>query len=261
MKTKTTRLLIASSFALVLLSTAGCPPPWPKCEKDSHCEKNDNGEVMNYVCVNGQCRECATDANCQEGFICRENACVPKPECTSDAECTGGLVCRNEKCVPECTTNSDCSTGMMCKDQRCVPAVECTSNADCEEGKECSPEGKCVQAAPKCTVDTVYFDFNSFSLTSEARTTLEADAQCLEQRQGPVTLEGFADERGTEEYNLALGEKRANSVKKYLTTLGVDSSRLKTVSYGEERPVCTTPDEDCWAQNRRVEFELAEPGL
>ena len=261
MKTKTARLIVASSFALGLLATTGCPPPWPKCDKDSQCQKHD-GQVMNYVCVNGTCMECATDANCKEGFICRDNACVPKPECTTDAECTGGLVCRNEKCVPECTTNSECAEGMMCKDQRCVPAVECTTNADCGEGKECTPEGKCVVATPKCSLETVYFDFNSFTLTQEARTTLDNDAQCIKEGpSGDVTLEGNADERGTEEYNLALGEKRANAVEKYLINLGVDGSRLKTVSYGEERPVCTEHNETCWSQNRRVDLKLAAPGL
>ena len=66
-----------------------------------------------------------------------------------------------------------------------------------------------------------------------------------------MTIEGHADERGTNEYNLALGDKRANAVRDYLTSLGVDAGRLRTLSYGEERPVCTESEESCWSQNRR----------
>jgi peptidoglycan-associated lipoprotein len=66
-----------------------------------------------------------------------------------------------------------------------------------------------------------------------------------------VTVEGHCDERGTREYNLALGARRANAVKEYLVSLGVSSARMETISYGKERPLCTQSDENCWAQNRR----------
>jgi peptidoglycan-associated lipoprotein len=66
-----------------------------------------------------------------------------------------------------------------------------------------------------------------------------------------VTIEGHCDERGTREYNLALGERRANSVANYLTALGIDKSRISTISYGKERPICTDSNEACWSQNRR----------
>jgi peptidoglycan-associated lipoprotein len=246
-------------FALATFTLAGCPPKWPQCKKDEHCRKNADGEEVNFVCVSGTCVECGIDADCAEGFVCRDNACVPKPECTSDAECTGGLVCRGEKCVPECTTNAECSEGMKCEGNRCVPDVECTTDADCSEGETCNDDGQCV-AAPvaECTVQTVYFDFDSYDLTSEARSTLEANAECLQQKKVAVTLAGHCDERGTEEYNLALGEKRANAARKYLATLGVDDSLMRVVSYGEERPANPGHDEAAWAENRRVEFELAQ---
>jgi peptidoglycan-associated lipoprotein len=69
-----------------------------------------------------------------------------------------------------------------------------------------------------------------------------------------VTIEGHCDERGTEEYNIALGDKRARAAKRYLKNLGVGTGRLKTISYGEGRPVCSEASEDCWAQNRRADF-------
>jgi peptidoglycan-associated lipoprotein len=101
-------------------------------------------------------------------------------------------------------------------------------------------------------VDT-YFDFDRSSLSFEAREQLAKSAQFLQERpQFMVTLEGHCDERGTSEYNLALGERRARAARDYLVSLGVPASRLATISYGEERPVCTEPEESCWWQNRRA---------
>ena len=256
---KTAHLFALGSVLFGVLALSGCKPPWPKCENDDHCKEHD-GQTMNFVCVNGTCKECGEDGDCQEGFICRDNTCVPKPECYTDGDCTGGLVCRDEKCVPECTASSDCASGMKCEGNRCVPDVDCTSDADCGEGEECTPDGQCVTKAPDCTIETVYFDFDSSDLTEEARSLLQANAECIQALGVDVVLEGHCDERGTEEYNLQLGERRANAVKKYLVSLGVDPSRLKTVSYGEERPADPGHDEAAWARNRRVEFVTSSPG-
>ena len=99
----------------------------------------------------------------------------------------------------------------------------------------------------------VYFDFDRANLSDQAREKLARGSQFLRQHpQFRLTLEGNCDERGTAEYNLALGERRASSTRDYLTSLGVDSSRLQTISYGKEKPVCTEEDETCWSQNRRV---------
>ena len=99
----------------------------------------------------------------------------------------------------------------------------------------------------------VYFQYDEASLSDETREKLARNAELLRaQAQFMVTIEGHADERGTNEYNLALGERRANAVRDYLTSLGVEGSRLRTLSYGEERPVCTTSDESCLSQNRRA---------
>jgi peptidoglycan-associated lipoprotein len=101
--------------------------------------------------------------------------------------------------------------------------------------------------------DTVYFDTDRFNIDSADQAALAAQAQWLARYPGKrATIEGHADERGTREYNLALGERRANAAKNYLVTLGVDAGRLMTVSYGKERPVALGSDEESWAKNRRA---------
>ena len=101
--------------------------------------------------------------------------------------------------------------------------------------------------------DRVFFGFDKYDLAGEARRTLELQAAWLKKYpQYKVVVEGHADERGTREYNLALGERRANSVKDYLIALGIDPSRVETISYGKERPVALGHDEESWAKNRRA---------
>ncbi|MGB1682784.1 MAG: peptidoglycan-associated lipoprotein Pal [Arenicellales bacterium] len=101
----------------------------------------------------------------------------------------------------------------------------------------------------------VYFDFDSANLTPEAQRIVEAHAQYLAGNPGmAVVLEGHADERGTREYNLALGERRANAVSQIFQSLGVPADAIRTISYGEERPVSMGQDEGAWSLNRRVEI-------
>ena len=100
--------------------------------------------------------------------------------------------------------------------------------------------------------DRVFFGFDKYDLSSEARTTLERQAFWLRKYpSATVTIEGHCDERGTREYNLALGERRASAAKDYLIALGVDASRVSTISYGKERPVAFGSNDEAWAQNRR----------
>lgn len=102
---------------------------------------------------------------------------------------------------------------------------------------------------------TVYFGFNQSDLTDEARTALNNNAEYLRHNEGQrIQVEGHCDSRGSTEYNLALGERRAMAVRKYLVKLGVNPTRLEIISYGEERPVDPTLSEDAWTQNRRAEF-------
>lgn len=101
--------------------------------------------------------------------------------------------------------------------------------------------------------DRVFFDYDSSQVDEEAKATLERQAAWLKQNAGVnVTVEGHCDERGTREYNIALGERRATAAKKVLVSLGVAANRISTISYGKERPAVQGSDESAWAQNRRA---------
>jgi peptidoglycan-associated lipoprotein len=101
--------------------------------------------------------------------------------------------------------------------------------------------------------DRVFFDTNKYDLRPDARATLDKQAAWLKQYpKYAITVEGHCDERGTREYNMALGERRATAAKNYLVNLGVPASRIKTISYGKERPVALGHNEDAWKQNRRA---------
>jgi peptidoglycan-associated lipoprotein len=101
--------------------------------------------------------------------------------------------------------------------------------------------------------DTVHFESDSSELTAEGRTVLNGQAVWLRQYANfPVTIEGHADERGTREYNIALGARRAETTKNFLIAQGINPQRLRTISYGKERPVAVCDDITCWSQNRRT---------
>lgn len=101
--------------------------------------------------------------------------------------------------------------------------------------------------------DTIHFDTDKSDVRDEDKAALQSQAQWLARYPGKrITIEGHCDERGTREYNLALGERRANATKNYLASLGVDPSRMSTISYGKERPIAMGSDEQSWAQNRRA---------
>jgi peptidoglycan-associated lipoprotein len=106
-------------------------------------------------------------------------------------------------------------------------------------------------------IQDAFFGFDESTLSSEAQSALTASADWLKKNgQYNLLIEGHCDERGTEQYNLALGDKRANTAKEYLVTLGVDASRIRTVSYGEERPFDGGHDDAAWAKNRRAHLVL-----
>ena len=101
--------------------------------------------------------------------------------------------------------------------------------------------------------DRVFFETDSSELTEQARATLDKQAQWLSNyNRYSFTVEGHADERGTREYNIALGAKRAQNVREYLASRGIEASRMRTISYGKERPVAVCDDISCWSQNRRA---------
>lgn len=109
--------------------------------------------------------------------------------------------------------------------------------------------------------DIVYFSTDSTDLSPEAQQTLASQARWLQQySQYTITIEGHADERGTREYNIGLGAKRAESVKSYLARNGISGARIRTISYGKERPVAVCNDISCWSQNRRAQTVLNSRG-
>jgi peptidoglycan-associated lipoprotein len=125
----------------------------------------------------------------------------------------------------------------------------------------------CVAPVVVVVIDTtkitgpIYFDYDKSNIRTDAAATLDAKIPWLTANPGMrIRIEGNADERGSDEYNLALGQRRAASAKKYLVEHGIDASRFDLVSYGEERPVCTTHEETCWQQNRRDDFVIVTVG-
>ncbi len=128
-----------------------------------------------------------------------------------------------------------------------------------DTGSEFREAGTRVQAprgASISSLGTVYFDFDRAEVRADARSTLKSNASTIKNNSswGTVTVEGHTDERGSEEYNLALGDRRASAVRRYLVDLGVRSSRLHTVTFGEAKPAVRGHNESAWRYNRRSDF-------
>lgn len=139
----------------------------------------------------------------------------------------------------------------------------CSSNKNKNAGEDAANAGSGSETSSVDSSSTegagdiatvMYFEYDSSVLTSEARAALTAHAEFLKSNSQNVRLEGHADERGTREYNMALGERRANAAADFLVLQGIDRARIETVSYGEERPAAQGSDESSWSQNRRVEL-------
>lgn len=118
-------------------------------------------------------------------------------------------------------------------------------------------KGQSTATPASSPLKDVFFDYDRYDLRGDAREVLRANADWLKKNSSArIEIEGHCDERGTSEYNLALGAKRAQSAKDYLATLGIAGDRLSTISYGEEIPVCKQASDDCWRQNRRARFVI-----
>jgi len=131
--------------------------------------------------------------------------------------------------------------------------------------KVLSQEEKAVESAlpadeeVKSIFRDVLFDYDKYDIRDDARPALDAVAAYLGRNKGiNIVVEGHCDDRGTNEYNLALGERRAKAAKNYLTSLGVASDRMIVITFGEEKPVCTDQNETCWQQNRRAHFVVVK---
>ena len=249
---------------LAAIALAGCPGriQYPECKTDPDCA--DHGQV----CMAGFCKECRDDSNCAahpDRPVCRDALCVAKPQCTRNDDCAGGMKCAQEKCVPECTAETaaqDCGPGRKCISGRCAAEEACLTDADCGTGRACVDKvckgdvlaGRTGRLGD-CDLKPVFFGFDDATLGAEARKQLDDDFGCLQRGTfSHLLVAGHTDERGTTEYNLALGERRAAAVKKYLAGLGVEAKNLKTVSFGKERPADPGHDETAWSRNRRTEL-------
>ncbi|GJM10073.1 MAG: peptidoglycan-associated lipoprotein [Lysobacteraceae bacterium] len=142
--------------------------------------------------------------------------------------------------------------------------VSQTEQAASESTQQATPwyENKTTQelnaeAEQRGFYPAVFFSLNQYNLSEEARRKLRANVEFLQQNPSlRLTIEGHCDERGSDDYNLYLGEERANSAADYLMALGIHPDRLRTISYGEARPVCTQSTNECWARNRRDQLVL-----
>ena len=145
------------------------------------------------------------------------------------------------------------------KDSADLPPVDESQNPAKGVPDEPSLRGKEYQEVAQ--VQSVYFDLDQSSLRSDARDTLQKNYQEITKNTTwEVLVEGHADQRGTTEYNLALGQRRAASVRAYYIGLGMSGSKIATISYGKESPTCDQPSEDCWSKNRRAASKIREKG-
>ncbi len=141
-----------------------------------------------------------------------------------------------------------------------APAAPSNENTVAETKPEVKSEGQAEKATAAAEgLKPVYFDFDKSFIRDDARSTMQSNADWL--KANPMTkirIEGNCDERGTIEYNQALGQRRAQSAKKYLTDLGISGSRISLISYGKEKPVCSEHEESCWQKNRRGDFVVLD---
>ena len=137
------------------------------------------------------------------------------------------------------------------------PPAQPECDAACMKAREDAKNAEAVKAATAALTATIFFDYDRSDITDDARSKLDAKVPVLTQNSGVrIRIAGHTDSRGSDEYNLALGQRRAAAAKRYLTDRGIDGSRIEIVSFGEERPTCTDESEGCWSRNRRDEFEI-----
>jgi len=238
-------------IALVIL-VAGCGPKYPNCKGDKDCKEKE-------FCVNGKCQQCRPgEKDCPKGQECDQGACKAiAGYCDDHTQCPADQSCIGNRCKA-CVADGDCGDG-KCNKGRCQPKDFCVKDDDCPQDSDCV-QGRCVKAKKSstgptagCALESVYFDFNESVLSSNTTEILQKDATCIKSGTKKVALFGHADPRGTDEYNLALSDRRAQSVKKYLTNLGVRSHMLRAVPKGKTEAKGT--DEASWAKDRRVDVQ------
>jgi len=167
--------------------------------------------------------------------------------------CSGLTVGCAKKPAPAPMNETPAETTMMPQEQ--VSGVAESGMQESAVGEK-GMEQTMNQAEALSGLNRIHFDFDQFTLSSTARDILAANAAVINAAPGlKLRIEGHCDERGSDEYNLALGEKRAQAARDYLISLGVSADRLSTISYGEEMPLDPASNEEAWAKNRRAEFK------
>jgi peptidoglycan-associated lipoprotein len=243
---------VALLALLGLLALGGCKDKkvkYPACGADKDCKDGEK-------CINKQCRQCGTDADCPDGQECQEGACVVKAECSADTDCADGQICKDGSCTA-CTTNGECGTGGRCEDGACVRPTKCKVDEDCQDDEDCV-DGLCQQpwktggdtGDGSCTLPTVYFSFDDATVPEDQRDALNAAGECIGTFTSQVYVEGHTDVSGTDEYNVALSERRGQAVADFLARLGVDPARLRVIPKGEAEATGMGDEKD-----RRVELE------
>ena len=235
-------------LAAAAVCVSGCKACTQVCEGEDECRAKS---AATPVCMDGRCVRCGVDEHCAVCQRCAGNTCHGIESCcTRDVECRE----RGERCWPV--------AGGRQGQGRCGP--ECVSgepNRACPEGQRCV-RGACasVPAAPAttCELAQIHFDYREHGIADSQRRAVEANAACLRTLGKPIRIAGHCDDRGSDEFNLALGTRRALAVKRQYEMLGV-MVHMDTTSFGEEIPVCQAQTEACWASNRRVETSWAAP--
>ncbi len=245
--------------SLMVLGLMGCLKKvnYPNCKKDGDCVINKDGVEHDGICIFGMCQECANTGDCPTGSMCRDTKC--DAACQSDDDCRIGAYCGGGFCHPECKSNNDCLVSQTCERGRCMTDyAHCLSGKDCPNGYSCksgfcSKDSSIAGYAAYChSAKMVFFDFDKSNLSKSTRSVLDTVAGCAEEHPSSnFVIEGHCDSRGTTEYNLALGERRALSAKDYLVNMGVNQSHMKVVSYGKEKPLIDEENPAAWAKNRR----------
>jgi hypothetical protein len=258
--------LLCAFVAVVGLS--GCKK-YPQCRKTKDCHAGE-------TCVGGVCQNCTSDAECiddtpagQPAWTCKAFRCGPAgPDgggagaqagepCTQRLDCAAGLACKAGVCA-SCTEDADCdAAGCDLESGRCKSSGPCETDEQCAmdeicDGGLCVFSGDLGDEGGPCGLAAVYFGFDSDELTPETRGQLDGLASCLTEHGIGIFLEAHADDRGTEEYNIMLTERRGRQVAGYLAEKGVAEGLLQVIAKGDLE--ATGKDETARSKERRVQF-------
>ena len=252
------RLMAILFLLTTLVFVTACGPSYPKCDNNDDCASSEKGQSESKLyCVNGLCQQCAEDADCGDSALeCNAGICEQISNyCAGADDCPINQRCRDNRCGAQCLDDSECPDGGKCVGGVCDASVTCSGDSDCPDGQICE-NGQCqARADSSCSLDTLYFDYDSSTMDASAKSVLQSNADCIKKDNLSVRIEGHCDERGSNEYNIALGQRRATVAYKYIRSLGVKKANMDTISYGEEQLASDCGESgpaSCQGKNRRV---------